>query len=126
MKGKVIKKPGWMILIGVRAIALFPYIILTEYERDKNHKTLINHEQIHIRQQLEMLVIPFYLVYLLHYVWNLFTKGKGRYNSRTTNAYKNIVFEKEANSKERDLAYLDRRKFWSWTKYFNVDEKSID
>jgi hypothetical protein len=37
----------------INAITLFPFIFLQNRE-DKENKTLINHEKIHIRQQLEI------------------------------------------------------------------------
>jgi hypothetical protein len=39
------------------AMALFPFILLNR--RKKITDVLINHERIHLMQQLEMLVIPF-------------------------------------------------------------------
>ena len=42
-----------------KAIALFPFIILSK-SSDKYDAALIRHEQIHIYQQLELLVIGFY------------------------------------------------------------------
>lgn len=91
-------------------MAIFPFIIL----KDKNQKTdrvLINHERIHLRQQLELLIIPFYLLYLFNYLLNLV-----RYRSHYP-AYFNIVFEKEAYAREQDLQYLRTRKSFSWLRH---------
>jgi hypothetical protein len=79
------------------AMALFPFILLNR--RKKVNDMLINHERIHLMQQLEMLIIPFYLVYL----FELLTKG-----------YRNISFEKEAYANERNLDYLEQRKWFAW------------
>ncbi|RNA61824.1 hypothetical protein D1631_07705 [Chryseobacterium nematophagum] len=96
--------------LNINGIALFPFIFIRQPE-DKENKILINHEKIHLRQQVEMLVIFFYFFYMLEYYYRLF-KLKNRYL-----AYKRISFEKEAYAKEHDLNYLKKRKFWSFTEY---------
>src|SRR5215471_19072136 len=88
--------------LHVHAMALFPVILLREadYVHDK---FLINHELIHHRQELELLVIPFYLFYVLNYFIN-------RFHYKTHHeAYRNIIFEREAYANESDLNYLDER-----------------
>ncbi len=101
MKCIIIKKD----LGFAKAMALFPFIITSTL----NEKTL-NHERIHLRQQLEMLVIPFYLWYGIEYLVRLF--GKSGYV-----AYKSISFEKECFANEKDLDYLKKRKPYSFLKY---------
>ncbi len=92
-------------------MTIFPFILVKEAHVKKD-KVIINHEKIHLRQQLELLIIPFYLLYLLFYLVNIF-----RFKSHH-DAYANIVFEREAYQKERDLDYLSKRKFWSWIYFF--------
>lgn len=94
-----------------RAMALFPFV-LVDSEEDKKDKILLNHEKIHLHQQLEMLIVPFYIVYLLHYFVQLI-RLKKHYP-----AYMNIVFEREAYKNESDLEYLKKRKFWGFWKYW--------
>ena len=48
------------VFINVYAITLFPFIFI----KDEGHETVINHESIHFKQQRELLVIFFYLLYL--------------------------------------------------------------
>jgi len=91
---------------GYHGITIYPFIFLSE-ERHKNNKTLVNHEKIHLKQQLEMLIIPFYLWYVIEYVWRLI-----QYNGNKSKAYRNISFEREAYSNQRDLEY-DRKMFSS-------------
>lgn len=67
---------------------------------------------IHIRQQLELLIFPFYIIYLINYLVNLFIYFKH------DTAYRNIVFEKEAYAKEKDLLYLSQRQLGEWLTYF--------
>jgi hypothetical protein len=42
--------------LKINGIALFPFIFIRKPE-DKENNILINHEKIHLRQQLEMLII---------------------------------------------------------------------
>lgn len=92
------------------AIALYPFVILRHKSLAKN-RVLINHEKIHLRQQIELLIIPFYILYLLEYCYRLI-----QYKN-TFEAYRNISFEREAYQNESNLSYLNSRKFWSSWKY---------
>ncbi|MEH0158518.1 hypothetical protein V6R21_30980 [Limibacter armeniacum] len=98
----------WLRIAG---ITLYPFIIVKTKELKVN-PVLINHELIHIRQQQELLVIPFYLLYLGHYLYNLY-KYKDAYI-----AYRNICFEREAYEMEWDLQYLKRRRMWTFWRYW--------
>ena len=94
----------------ISAIALFPVILLRRPE-DRYNKTLINHEKIHLRQQLELLIIFFYLWYVIeYYFWYFRLKDSFL-------AYKYISFEREAFAMEDDPDYLKTRKLWSFWKY---------
>jgi hypothetical protein len=97
--------------LKVSGMALFPFILLKD-KAAVNDALLINHERIHLRQQAELLVIPFYVLYLLNYLFNLLI-----YRSHY-NAYLNIAFEREAYAHEADLGYLARRKWYSWCRFF--------
>ena len=94
----------------INGITIFPFIFLRE-SAFKENKILINHEKIHIRQQLELLIIFFYLWYVVeYYYWYFSLKDKHL-------AYRNISFEREAYAMEEDLNYLETRKIWSFWKY---------
>jgi hypothetical protein len=84
---------------GYKAITIFPFVF---YKGSKPTLKTINHENIHGKQQIELLIIPFYIIYLIEAIF----KG-----------YKNISFEKEAYRKEQDFDYLKRRKIFAmWRK----------
>jgi len=85
---------------GIRALAFWPFIIVPTSTIIDDE--LINHEKIHLRQQAEMLLIPFYLWYLTA----LYRRG-----------YDNISFEKEAYANEKDLKYLNKRRMFAFLKY---------
>lgn len=94
----------------IAGITLFPFIFIRDKHR-LNDKRLINHEKIHIRQQIELLVIIFYLIYVINYIILRF-----KYNH--DKAYRNIVFEREAYINDRNLEYLKTRKLFTFIKYF--------
>lgn len=77
----------------------------------KENKVLLNHERIHLRQQIELLVIPFYLWYGIEFVVRFF-----QYKN-WDKAYRTISFEREAYDNESDLEYLKKRKFWRFWKF---------
>ena len=119
MKAKIIYSDKFLDRVGIfmkiGGITLWPFIILrekyqssTSYWRTKKEK-IINHESIHIAQQGELLVIPFYVLYILEWFIKLFFYGK--------KAYYNISFEREAYTHEYNKDYLQTRKPYSWLKY---------
>ena len=96
---------------GFRGLTFFPFVFLMNKE-DVLDKVFVNHEKIHLRQQLELLVLPFYVWYVMEFLirW-IMTKDKNV-------AYRNISFEKEAYTNEKDLNYLKSRSFWKFLNYF--------
>ena len=92
------------------AIAVFPFILLKNKDLRRN-KRLLNHEKIHLRQQIELLIIPFYIWYLAEYFLRLIQCKNGNM------AYMNISFEREAYENDQNLNYLKQRNFFSFLKY---------
>lgn len=99
-----------MVPKGFRGITLYPFIFVREL-KDKNNAVLIYHERIHLRQQLEMLIIPFYIFYLLEWL------VKWCYYRNRHVAYKNLSFEREAYQNETNFEYLKHRKWFQFLKY---------
>lgn len=95
---------SWTMDVG--AITIYPFIVC----RDKEDKRMLNHEAIHIHQQKELLIVPFFLIYLLNWAFNLF-----KYKDMAA-AYRNIVFEREAYGNEDNFKYLDTRERFAWRK----------
>jgi len=75
---------------------------------------LINHERIHSRQQCEMLFVFFFLAYFIEWLMRLPMRG---------NAYRNISFEREAYSNQRDMDYLKHRRPYSWIRYVKSPQR---
>lgn len=97
---------------GYTAITIFPFIILKN-SRQKENKVLINHEKIHLKQQLELLIVGFYVWYVVEFLIRLI-KLKHWHK-----AYLNISFEREAYKNENDLNYLKSRSLYSFLKYYS-------
>ncbi len=95
---------------GFIGITVFPFIFLREKSL-RNDKTLINHEKIHLQQQLELGIFFFFIFYGLEWFIKLL-KYKNSYT-----AYQNISFEREAYQNETDFLYLKKRKWWRFLKY---------
>ena len=91
-------------------LSLWPFIILKNEELKKD-LVLLNHEKIHLKQQQELFILPFYLLYVMEWIMRSlieldFYKG-----------YQNISFEREAYYNEKDLHYLDRRQPFGFLQY---------
>lgn len=101
---------------GFAAINLFGIIIgrkeyghLSEYE--------LNHEKIHSKQMVELLWVFFYFFYFIEWLIRLM-----QYRDRLA-AYYNISFEREAYSNDKDLSYLEYRKWYASFSYVRKKER---
>lgn len=101
----------YLIPKGFRGLTFYPFVFLADKD-DKLNEVFINHEKIHIRQQMELLIVPFYLWYFIEYLIRLL-----QFRNRKK-AYYSISFEKEAYANEKDLEYLKSRSFWRFLRYF--------
>ncbi|MCF6130857.1 hypothetical protein [Flavobacterium wongokense] len=100
----------YLIPKGFRGITLFPFILLSGRDL-KLDEVMINHEKIHIRQQLELLILPFFIWYGIEFLVKLIIHKDRNF------AYRNISFEREAYANEKDLNYLKQRSFWRFLNY---------
>ncbi|WP_281235037.1 hypothetical protein [Flavobacterium gelatinilyticum] len=100
----------YLIPKGYRGMVVFPFVLM-KYDLDRNNAVFVNHEKIHLRQQLEMLVLPFFIWYVFEFFIRLI-----QYKNKDL-AYRNISFEREAYTKERDLNYLKNRSFFQFLHY---------
>ena len=101
----------WILARGVAGMALWPFLIARAKPLLSNAR-FVNHERIHGRQQLELLILPFYLWYVLEFLirW-LHTRN-------VNTAYRRIVFEREAYAMDTQTDYLMRRPFWAFLKFY--------
>ncbi len=99
----------------IYGIVLCGFVILNKRSKllsEKDLTTLLNHERIHIRQQLELLILPFFILYVSEWLILLL-----KYRNKDI-AYRNISFEKEAYDHGNDLSYLISRRPYYWTRYW--------
>lgn len=92
-------------------LSLWPFIILKNDDL-KDDIVLINHEKIHLKQQQELLIVFFYILYISE--WLLRTL----FYLDSYKAYQNISFEREAYANEKNLDYPDDRKALGFLRYF--------
>lgn len=90
--------------IGAISLALWVFVL---GEADTRMRT---HETIHFRQQLELLFLPFYILYGLFYLVGCVRYRDGK------KAYRMIPFEQEAYNNEEDESYLAVRRYFAWVK----------
>lgn len=91
-------------------VTFWPFIVM-KHKGLKKDAIFINHERIHLRQQLELLILPFFIIYGLEYLIR-FIQYRNPYL-----AYRNISFEREAYQNEGNMAYLKDKKFWSFLRF---------
>ena len=107
----------------VAGITLWPFVFIAEEKPTQvelEHDPLLagamermgNHERIHIAQATELLVVPFYALWL-----GDFCCGLVRHKGDAKEAYRNIRLEQEAFDHEHDMAYLQNRQLFAWRHY---------
>lgn len=102
----------YLIPKGYAGMALYPFILLGDKKYGRN-AIMLNHEKIHLRQQAELLILPFYVWYFLEYCLRMI-----QYKNAHA-AYRNISFEREAYANEKNPDYLKHRKIFTFTKYIS-------
>ncbi len=94
--------------LRVLGLAFYPFVFV---KNKKPGEKLLHHERIHLRQQLEMGFLLFYLWYFIEYFVRYLQYGTHYL------AYRNISFEREAFSQESSPLYLRERRFWAFRSY---------
>jgi len=113
---------------GYLAITVIPWIFCRKELKEVD----LNHEMIHVRQQVEMLFIGFALAMALFlfigwwsflfipiFFWLYFIEWVVRliiYMDKDE-AYYNISFEQEAYDHQDEKYYIDVRKHFAWLRY---------
>lgn len=113
------KVPVWLSYIApieIGAISLAGFV----FSRGEMSDQTKRHETIHFQQQLELLFIPFFLLYGLFWVVGLFAS---KFNGAT--AYRWIPFEKEAYENDADADYLTNRKRFAWIRLITKNQREI-
>jgi len=90
---------------NIIAITLFGLVFTRRRENVDSH--VLNHELIHCQQQLEWLYVPFFILYLLEWLWHWFRLRDWE------QAYLAVSFEREAYLHGHDLEYLKKRRHFA-------------
>lgn len=84
----------------------------------------VNHEHIHVKQQIELLFVGMWILYGISYLYNRIKLVAGKelpvqtgYSSAHMKAYHNIIFEREAYDNDNNLKYINNRKSFAWLAY---------
>ena len=104
------KLPVWLSKIAPIDVHAFSFLWLV-FCRGTLKKTTRRHETIHFQQQLELLFVFQWLLYVSFWIVGLI-----KYRSGKEAYYKN-PFEQEAYDNARKPTYLEKRELWSWRKY---------
>lgn len=97
--------------IGKRFYAINLFGII--FSKGDCSRVILNHEQIHTKQILELFIIPFYLFYIMEWILRMIIYRD------SYKAYQNISFEKEAYANQEDFEYLKKRKTWNFLIYIS-------
>ncbi len=95
---------------GYQGMTFYPFIFMRD-QKEKKDSVFVNHESIHLKQQLELLIVLFFIWYVLEFLvrWAQFKDFDL--------AYRNICFEREAYSNQSNNSYLKTRKPFAFLKY---------
>ena len=100
----------YLIPKGFAGLTVFPFIILRDRKNISN-PIIMQHEKIHIRQQMELLILPFFIWYGIEYFIRIL-----QYKDKQA-AYRNISFEREAYANESQEDFLCKRRLWNFLNY---------
>lgn len=101
-----IKGHKWL---WVEGLTLWPVVL---YKEAEPNPILMNHEKIHLRQQLELGLIFFYVLYIFEWLILLIVLRSFK------KAYRSISFEKEAFENQGNLRYLKERPLYASFRYY--------
>ena len=100
---------NWLPVKGFIALTIWPFLLVRRETAWRLNGRVKNHEEIHARQQKEMLLVGFYLWYGIEWAVRKIAGQK--------DAYRNISFEREAYDNDQNRSYFATRRLWSWIKY---------
>ena len=98
---------SYLASIDIGAIAFGPFVWCRGIMDDE----LRNHETIHYHQQLELLFVGQWILYVFYWL-----KGLIKYKDGAI-AYGESPFEREAYDNDSDLDYLKNRQRFAWRHY---------
>lgn len=111
---RIVRQLGRLVSLGTNAMAItfYPFLFVRTDTRKNNE--LIRHETIHIRQQLELLLIGSWILYAVEYCYARYIK---KFDTRQ--AYYYTALEQEAHRNAMNANYLKQRKPYAVLKYIH-------
>ena len=113
----IVIKSSWFPFGDYDAMALFPFVFV----KGEVPNRVIRHEQIHLEQQKELLIIGFLFLYVVFFVswflWYFIFEWRVTIKQAWNEAYKRNPFEAEAYDNEWDEYYLEKRELFNWVNY---------
>ena len=109
------KIPVWLSYIApieIKAISIGIFV----WCRSSMSSITKRHETIHFQQQLELLFLPFYILYVLGWLYGLW-----KYRDAAV-AYRENVFERESFASDYIEGYLETRSRYAWVKHWSDDK----
>jgi hypothetical protein len=136
----VIENSSLMSALGLLGLTLWPCVFLEKKAlTNKSNPTIVlRHEAIHLEQQRECFIIPFYMIYIVELLCRkLFQTQDATQQSRPCAdsenpldtqldyrdrdpIYSSLAFEQEAYANERRSAYVPKRQPFAWIHYYNI------
>lgn len=115
----IVRLFGRFVSLGDKAMALtfYPFIFMRPDTR--SHESLLQHEQIHIKQQLELLIIGAWMLYGIEYFYARYIKKLDK-----RQAYYYTALEQEAHRNSKVPNYLKQRKSYAVLRYV-FDKKHL-
>jgi hypothetical protein len=104
------KVPVWLSKVSpieIGALSFGPFV----WSRGELTGRLKTHETIHYQQQLELLFVFQWILYVLFWLYGVIKYQSGK------KAYYENPFEKEAYAHDNSDTYLGSRRRYSWIKY---------
>ena len=95
---------------GYKAVNLFGVLFAREGARLTAED--IRHEEIHTAQMRETLYVGFYLWYVMEWLVRFIGNG-----FKWHEAYRALLFEREAYGHQGEEGYLEKRELWSFIKH---------
>lgn len=87
--------------------------------RGKLSDRVKRHETIHYQQQIELLFVLQWLLYVSFWAWGMLKYRSGQ------KAYRENPFEREAFGNDRDTEYLSNRPRFNWVKYLKEENAEL-
>ncbi|MES2225054.1 MAG: hypothetical protein V4478_03650 [Patescibacteria group bacterium] len=108
----IVRQLGRMVSLGTNAMGITVYPFIFVRTDTRGHEGLVRHETVHIRQQLELLLVGAILLFIVEYIYARFIK---RLDARQTYYYS--AMEQEAHRNTKNTNYLNERKPYAVLKY---------